>query len=154
MPFVYRLIINTIEPLFAVMGSMLAFRDPGTYLNSMTRHATTFSSDTTFLYTELGGAWLYFAFVEAVVMRMFDDLRLWRILCFGMLFSDFAFFHSAAQAVGGWEAYLGPDFTLADFTTEDWLAFIGTAPMVLTRILIVLGIGIKSPASSGRKKRQ
>lgn len=72
-PFVFRLILLTIEPLFAVMGSILVFTDPATYASSVTRHSVTFSPDTTFLYTSLGGAWLYFAFMEAVILRLTDE---------------------------------------------------------------------------------
>ena len=67
----------------------------------MTRALGTFRADTRFLYTELAGAWLYFAFVEVIVLRLFDDLRLWRLLCLGMLLSDVPYFYSTAQAVGG-----------------------------------------------------
>lgn len=141
-PFVYRLILTTIEPFFAVSGAVLAFRDPGGYLATMTRASVSFASETRFLYTELGGGWLYFAFTEAVVFRIFDDLRLWRVLCCGMLLSDFAYCHSAAQAVGGWGAW----FNLRLWGSEDWLVFFTTAPMVMARMLIVFGIGVKSPA--------
>lgn len=144
-PQVYRLILLTIEPLFAVMGSALVFIDASTYLGGITRHSVAFTPDTTFLYTALGGSWLYFAFVEAVVLRLFDDLALWRVLCTGMLLSDFAFCHSTAQAVGGWGSYV----EVGDWTAEDWVALVTTAPMVLTRILLVLGVGIKrSPTAS------
>lgn len=139
LPFTYRLIITTIEPAFAVMGSILVLSDPATYIGSVTRHLVTYTPDTTFLYTGLGGAWLYFAFVEAVVLRLIDDLFLWRVLCFGMLFSDFTFLHSMAQAVGGWGVYSD----LAGWTVEDWAGMAATAPMVLTRIFIVLGIGLR-----------
>lgn len=142
LPFIYRLIILTIEPAFAVMGSLLVLTNPAMYAGSVTRHAVTFTEDTTFLYTGLGGAWLYFAFVEAVVLRLVDDLFLWRVLCFGMLLSDFTFLHSMAQAVGGWAVYSD----LAAWTAEDWAGMAGTAPMVLTRIIIVLGIGFRQGA--------
>lgn len=148
-PFLYRLIITTIEPAFAVMGAVLVLTDPATYVGSVTRHAVAYTPDTTFLYTGLGGAWLYFAFVEAVVLRLIDDLFLWRVLCFGMLFSDFVFLHSMAQAVGGWGVYSD----LAAWTGEDWAGMAATAPMVLTRIFIVLGIGLKFGAK-GRGKAE
>lgn len=147
LPFTYRLILLTIEPFCAVLGSLLVFRDPETYATSVTRHAVHATPDTTFLYTALGGAWLYFAFVEAVVLRLFDDLQLWRVLCAGMLLSDFAFLHSTAQAVGGWEVYV----RVGEWTGEDWAALVSTAPMVLTRILIVLGIGIRRAGMGGKK---
>lgn len=171
-PFVYRLILLTIEPFFAVMGSILVFRDPATYAGSTTRHLVSFTPDTKFLYTALGGSWLFFAFVEAVILRFFDEyvnlenwlqyldrlklpgssfsvrmlifklhsLSLWRVLCLGMLLSDIPFMFSMAQGVGGWDHF----FNLAEWTVEDWVATASTAPMVLTRIFIVLGIGLRT----------
>jgi hypothetical protein len=138
-PYIYRLALTTIEPFFAASGALLAFRNPTGYLSSMTRNSASFEPSTAFLYTELGGAWLYFAFVEVVVLRRFDDLRLWRYLCLGMLLSDAAYCHSVAQAVGGWSAWV----SLADWTIEDWIVFVTTASMILVRILIVLGVGVK-----------
>lgn len=80
-----------------------------------------------------------------------NSLFLWRVLCAGMLTSDTAFFFSMAQGVGGWGHYLA----LGEWTAEDWAGFVGTAPMVLTRILIVLGIGLRKgvtgPGGQGRK---
>jgi hypothetical protein len=146
-PFIYRLVITTIEPLFATMGAILAFTAPENYLSTMTRGSVPFSAGTTFLYTELGGAWLYFAFVEAVVFRLFDDANLWRLLCAGMLLSDFAYGHSAAQAVGGWGVW----FKISDWTAEDWTVFWTTAPMVSVKILTVLGVGVRTPKAAGKR---
>ncbi len=135
----YRLSITTIEPLFAVMGSLLVFRDPGTYLSTMTRDLVPFTTGSKFIYTTMGGSWLYFAFVEAVVMRLFDDVRLWRVLCAGMLFSDAAYCYAIAQALGGWAVWLD----VTGWTKEDHAMFWATAPLVLVRILLVLGIGLQ-----------
>ncbi|KAK2611977.1 hypothetical protein QQS21_001942 [Conoideocrella luteorostrata] len=147
-PFAYRFILTTLEPLFAACGAVLVLRAPASYLSTMTREQGVFTTDSTFLYTGLGGSWLYFAFVEAVVLRLFDDQSLWRLLCAGMLLSDAAFCHSVAQAVGGWAAWVD----IKAWTMEDHLAFWTTAPMVLVRVLVVLGVGVKTRASS--QKRQ
>lgn len=138
-PLAYRLLITTVEPALALGGALLALTTPAAYLATMTRDTGIFTSNSEFLYTELGGAWLYFAFVEAVVLRLHDDLRLWRVLCLGMLLSDVAYCHSAAQAVGGWGSWA----MLADWTAQDWVVLVTTAPMVLARLLIVLGVGVR-----------
>ena len=147
-PLLYRLCLTTIEPLFAVNGALLVFRNPGTYLSMMTRDAVSFTEPSTFLYTTAGGSWLYFAFVEAVVMRLFDDLRLWRVLCAGMLLSDVAYCHAIAQAVGGWAVYAD----VTTWTKDDHAVFWATAPLVLVRILVVLGIGVKTGPSARKVK--
>ncbi|KAG5929168.1 hypothetical protein E4U42_006896 [Claviceps africana] len=148
-PFPYRLILTTIEPLLALGGVLLVLASPATYLASMTRHRVSFVPDSAFLYTSLGGSWLYFAFVEAVVLRCFDDQRLWRLLCAGMLLSDGAFCHSVAQAVGGWAVWV----RIGEWTMEDHLAFWTTAPMVAVRLLVVLGIGFETRRGDDKKAR-
>ncbi|OIW33040.1 hypothetical protein CONLIGDRAFT_651819 [Coniochaeta ligniaria NRRL 30616] len=144
LPSIYRLTLTTLEPLFALNGALLAFFNPQSYLSTMTRDTATLTPGTRFLYTELGGAWLYFAFVEAVVLRQFDDLRLWRLLCAAMLLSDVAYCRSVAQAVGGWGQWV----VLSDWTAADHAVFWSTAPCALVRVLVVLGIGArKVPAA-------
>ena len=137
-PFLYRLVITTIEPLFAINGAMQCVGYPSVYMSVMTRGGVAFAPPMRFLHTQLAGAWLYFAFVEAVVLRVFnDDERLWRLLAMGMLLSDMAWCHSAAQAVGGWTIW--SNWTA--WTAEDHFMFWTSAPITVMRICIVLGIG-------------
>ncbi|KAL1895058.1 hypothetical protein Sste5346_005480 [Sporothrix stenoceras] len=154
-PFLYRLILNTLEPFFAAAGAIMVFRDPGSYLSTMTRHSIAYPAHqgdaAAFVYTQLGGGWLYFAFVEAVVLRTYpNDTRLWRYLFMGMLLSDAAYAHGCAQALGGWAVWA--DLTL--WTAEDWTVFWTTAPPLLARICFVLGVGVDfSSKKSVDKKR-
>ena len=147
-PWVYRIILTTIEPLFALRGAWLVFQAPSEYLATMTRDAVTYKTPTTFLYTSIGGGWLYFAFVSAVVLRTFDDVRLWRYLCMGMLLSDIAFCHATAQAVGGWVAWS----KVSEWTMDDHAIFLANGPVLLVRILLILGVGVKT--NSGCLKTQ
>ncbi|KAG5995756.1 hypothetical protein E4U43_002970 [Claviceps pusilla] len=146
-PYSYRLILTTIEPILALAGAVLVLANPATYLASMTRHSGSIDKNSAFLYTSLSGSWLYFAFVEAIVLRCFDDQRLWRLLCAGMLLSDGGFCHSAAQAVGGWTIWA----RVGDWTMEEHMEFWTTAPMVAVRLLIVLGIGFKTAGVENKK---
>lgn len=148
LPSIYRLMLTTIEPLFSLNGALLTFFNPQSYLSTMTRDTGLITPDTRFLYTELGGAWLYFAFVEAVVLRQFDDLRLWRLLCLAMLLSDVAYCHSVAQAVGGWGNWV----VLSEWTAADHAVFWSTAPCALVRVLVMLGVGVRE--ETGRGKRE
>ncbi|KAG5975159.1 hypothetical protein E4U55_007824 [Claviceps digitariae] len=148
-PLPYRLLLTTIEPLLALAGALLVLTSPATYLASMTRHHASFDQSSTFLYTSLAGSWLYFAFVEAIVLRCLDDPRLWRVLCAGMLLSDGAYCHSIAQAVGGWAVWV----RVGEWTVEEWLGFWMTAPLVLVRVLVVLGVGFGRGGGGDKKRR-
>lgn len=135
-PSSFRLTITTMEPVIALSGAIQALLSPSIYMASMTRGAVDFSPPMEFLHTELGGAWLYFAFIEAVVLRISDDERLWRFLCAGMLLSDLAWCHSVAQAVGGWRIWT--DITI--WSAADHFMFWTSAPIAIMRLLIVLGV--------------
>ncbi|GKT61726.1 hypothetical protein ColTof4_02643 [Colletotrichum tofieldiae] len=147
-PGIYQFIFMTLEPIFALLGAVMVLHTPHQYLAGMTRNAMPYAPNTQFLYTQLGGGWLFFAFTEGVVLRLFDDLNLWRVVCAGMLLSDAAYCHGTAQAVGGWELWLDR----STWTVEDYTVFLTTAPMVIVRILIVLGIGIRIPKEANAKQ--
>jgi hypothetical protein len=154
LPFSYRLILTTIEPILAINGAITTGFTPAWYLSILTRgggagggggngnnNGPTFDPKTSFLYTELSGAWLMFAFNEALVLRLVDDIRIWTLLCWGMLLSDLCYCHSCAQAVGGWSEWV----QVGNWTVEDWTVLVTTLPPMLVRILVVLRIGFKRP---------
>ena len=148
-PYLYRFALFYLEPLFATGGVLLALTKPENYVSTMTRRVTTsIDPSTNFIYTELAGTWLYFAFTEAVVLRFIDDLRIWRLLCVGMLLSDIAYCHSCAEAVGGWSVWL----VVWKWSIDDWTVTMTTWPFLLVRIAIVLGIGVKDAASDMKKE--
>lgn len=148
-PYVYRFLLNNVEPAFAFNGAVLVHFNPFKYVSSMARHSIQgFDDSTQFIYTELAGAWLYFAFTEAIVLRLVDNISVWRLLCMGMLLSDIAYCHSCAQAVGGWTVWL----QITSWTPEDWIVTLTTWPFVLTRVAIVLGIGLRLPSREGTKQ--
>ncbi|KAJ4300129.1 hypothetical protein N0V88_002798 [Collariella sp. IMI 366227] len=113
LPLLYRLTLLLLEPLFALNGAIMTFRTPHDYITKITHNPTLYNPANQFLYTQLGGAWLMFAFNEAVVMYLVDDLRVWKLLCWGMLVSDVVYHVSSVQAVGvggfqeagGWNAF-------------------------------------------------
>ncbi|KAM0723154.1 hypothetical protein Q7P37_001354 [Cladosporium fusiforme] len=139
-PAVLRFLLLTLEPLFAIGGVFTLLIDPGMYTNTMTRHAlTTIEPASEFIYTELLGGWLHFAFTEAVVLRLVDDYRVWRLLCVAMLLSDAAYCHSCAQGIGGWSEWV----KVGAWTPEEWVVTITTWPFVIARLAIVSGIGMR-----------
>lgn len=118
----------------------MLFFAPTLYTRTMTRHTfTSIDPASEFIYTELLGGWLHFAFTEAVVLRLVDDYRVWRILCVGMLLSDAAYVHSCAQAVGGWGVW----GDVGGWTVDEWVVTLSTWPFVVVRLLIVSGVGMR-----------
>lgn len=143
-PFAFRFILTILEPLFALNGTWMCLSNPGSYLATMTRDAFPFTNSETFMYTTVGGSWVYFAFIEAIVMRLFDDVRLWRYLCAGILINDAFYCHAIAQAVGGWSVWVD----VASWTKDDHVIFWATWPVIIIRVLIVSGLGLKKVPSA------
>lgn len=145
-PYLYRFLLLNVESVFAFGGVIMALTVPGAYLSSLTREAvTSVDSSTEFIYTQLAGGWLFISFAELVILRLVDDLRVWKLICIGILLSDALYSHSLAQALGGWSKWI----VLADWTGQDWLVAITTFPFILTRIAIVFGIGLEEEKLHG-----
>ena len=139
-PPIYRFLLLNVESFFALGGVILLLFAPTTYTSTMTRHTlTTIQPASEFIYTELLGGWLHFAFTEAVVLRLVDDYRVWRLSCLGMLVSDAFFLHSCAQAIGGWGVWV----QVGGWSVDDWAVTVSTLPFVMARVLVVSGVGLR-----------
>lgn len=139
LPLLYRLTLLLIEPLCALNGALMTFFSPAAYVAGITHDASLYAPANQFLYTQLGGAWLLFALNEALVLRLVDDLRVWRLLCWGMLASDAVYHVSAVQAVGGWEVFSD----VGRWNSFDWAVFVSAVVPMVVRVFIVTGVGIR-----------
>lgn len=145
LPLAYRLTLLLLEPLSALNGAIMTFRTPADFIAKITHDSSLYSPANQFLYTQLGGAWLMFAFNEAVVMSLVDDLRVWRLLCAGMLVSDAVYHVSSVQAVGGWDVFV----QFGRWNAFDWAVFASAVWPMLVRMLVVAGVGVKKGKGKG-----
>lgn len=147
-PFILRFPLLWLEPIFAVNGAVLVLLDPSKYTSTMTR-GTLFAvqPSSEFIFTQLAAGWLYFAFTEGVILRLVDEVRIWKLLCMSMLVSDIVYCHSCAEALGGWAEFV----VIGRWTAGDWAVALGTWPFFFARLAIVLGIGEKKGSSSVEK---
>lgn len=150
-PLLFRILLLYFEPLFAFAGAVLVLTKPEAYVSQTSRNLmSAIDPHSHFIYTQLAGGWLHFAFTEAVVLRLVDDVRVWRLLCMGMLLSDLAYCHSVAQGIGGWTVWLN----VFAWTKDDWMVTLTTWPFVITRLAIASGLGIRAPGSRQKKSKQ
>ncbi|KAK1783063.1 hypothetical protein QBC45DRAFT_400653 [Copromyces sp. CBS 386.78] len=134
LPLLYRIILLYVEPLFALNGALMVFFQPAKYAAMMTRASVPYDAPSQYLYTQIGGVWLYFAFNQAVILRLYDDLRLWQLLCAGMLLSDAAYSWSVIEGLGGWSQWI----KIGDWEASDWTLFWSTVPLAVVRLLVLL----------------
>ncbi|KAK5653950.1 hypothetical protein OQA88_7875 [Cercophora sp. LCS_1] len=117
-PYLIRFVFTIWEPLTAINGCYLTIVDPAHLASTyLTRGTLSYTPASQTLYTQLGGMWLLFAWNEAVIMRVYDDLRLWKLLLVGMLISDALFYQAVAEAAGGWGELLKSEFWILDAFT-------------------------------------
>ncbi|MCJ1442717.1 MAG: hypothetical protein MMC23_003214 [Stictis urceolatum] len=141
LPPVFYHTITLIEPLLAFGGALQNLLKPEDYLHALTT-LTTYDQYTRFLYTQLAGAWLVFAFNEAIVMRFNDDLGFWRLMCLGMLLSDVPYCWSTVEAAGGWSEFV----KVGGWRAYEWMVFLTTMGPVGVRACVAAGIGLKGRA--------
>ncbi|KAK4450769.1 hypothetical protein QBC34DRAFT_379037 [Podospora aff. communis PSN243] len=147
-PFLARFALTTLEPLSALFGTLIAFRTPQTFVAVyLTRGATGGSLEAHALLDQMAGLWVVWAFNEAIIMRMYDDLQLWRLLCLGMLFSDAAYLYGAAHAVGGFASL----FDVGKWTADEAATTIAATFFLLTRVSVVLGLGVRKTGAKERR---
>ncbi|KAK3337999.1 hypothetical protein B0H65DRAFT_445931 [Neurospora tetraspora] len=133
-PLLYRIILLYIEPLFAINGALMVFFQPAKYAAMMTRASVPYDAPSQYLYTQIGGAWLYFAFNQAVILRLYNDVRLWQLLCVGMLLSDAGYSWSVIQGLGGWSQWI----KIGEWEASDWTLMLATLPLAVVRVLVLL----------------
>lgn len=102
LPIIYRAGFLFIEPLFALLGAILAHFRPLEYLQLTHRASAPLTTSTIPLSTrvvldQLANLYLLFAFNEAFILRITSDLRVWRTVLFGCLIADFGHLYSISS---------------------------------------------------------
>jgi hypothetical protein len=150
---IYRVFLLYIEPVSTIVGAYYAHVLPRTYLElthsgSAPDATQPLPTATTVVLTQLANLYLLFALNEGLVLRATNDLRVWRVLLFGLLLADFGHLYSVHP--------LGPDvyFRFWTWNVMDWgnvgFVYLGAA----IRIAFLSGVGIGSePAKSLNKQR-
>ncbi|KAK4172616.1 hypothetical protein QBC36DRAFT_71412 [Triangularia setosa] len=152
-PLPLRLVLLILEPLAALNGAYLALFHSSSFHSTLTRPSSAWSPPfcpgNQYLYTQLAGAWLLFAFNSSVILWLCDDLRLWKLMCCGMLLSDAAYHVSAVQAVGGWGRFVG--VMTGGWDWREWAVMGSCVGPAVVRVWIVLFVKAAGDVK-GRKK--
>jgi hypothetical protein len=150
---IYRVFLLYIEPISTIVGAFYAHFLPRTYLElthsgSAPDATQPLPTATTVALSQLANLYLLFALNEGLVLRATNDLRVWRVLLFGLLLADFGHLYSVHEL--GLDVY----FRFWTWNAMAWgnvgFVYLGAA----TRIAFLSGIGIGSePAGSLHKQR-
>jgi hypothetical protein len=144
-PFAYRALFLYFEPLAALSGALLLHFRPEVFLNTMSPVAK-YAPDNQVIYEQVAATYTLFAFNEAVILRITNDLRIWKALLIGILICD------AIHLYGSWVALGGAIFwDIRSWRAEDW-ANLGTLwGQAAVRVAFLAGIGLKGAESVKRE---
>ncbi|KAI8935743.1 hypothetical protein NX059_007263 [Plenodomus lindquistii] len=135
-PLPYTLWHLTIEPLLALTGAYHLHFHP-TFYHTYMPSTSAYNASSQIIYNQLATTYLFFAFIEAVVLRVVHDLRAWRTIVFGLALCDVGHVY-AAWCEMGVEGVKG----CAGWRREEWIAnFLNLWPLVV-RVGFLMGVGM------------
>ena len=145
-PLIYRFLFLYFEPLAAFSGTIITLTDPLTFLQSFSPLATVFDPLTTPIYDQLSAHLLRFAWSQAVVLRITNDLRIWKYVLFGMFLCD---------VLHLWASYriLGPEvfFNPMEWRWEEWVNFVMLYGPGSLRLAFCAGVGLPEEGAVKRE---
>lgn len=136
-PFAYRGLLLYLEPFFAFNGSMLCLFAPDVFLNTYSP-TLRYSPDSQIIYDQLAATYLLFAFNQLVVLRITNDLRVWKAIVAGILVCDTVHLWAGLKVMGI-ELFMSPWM----WRLEDWIAMLTLLIPVSMRVAFLSEVGIK-----------
>lgn len=144
-PFIYRFLFLYFEPFAALSGSALLHFLPQPFLTTMSE-ATTYTASHQVLYDMLAATYVLFAFNEAVVLRLTNDLTVWKAILCGILLCDSIHLYASWAALGG-DVFWNPTL----WRMEDAVNLGSLWIQGAIRVAFLYEIGF--PRASGKGKR-
>ncbi|KAF9692419.1 hypothetical protein EKO04_009710 [Ascochyta lentis] len=136
-PLVYRLWHLWIEPAMALNGARYLWSMPDVYHQYMPG-TSAWSPKSQIIYDQLAATYMLFAFNQAVTLRVVQEVRLWKVLLFGMALCDAGHIYSVWAEMGTRDM-LSPSV----WRPSDWVTMVSTVGPFFLRLAFVLGVGLK-----------
>ncbi|KAI9792566.1 MAG: hypothetical protein M1816_002086 [Peltula sp. TS41687] len=146
-PLFYRIFFTWIDPLNAIWAAYGHFFQPDMVLNAYIPDSAR-NPPHDMLFQHLGGALLNIAFVDAVLLRYTDDVRVWKIVQAGVLILDWVMIYSLWDALAR-QGRLQP----AVWRLEDWGCVVMNGFITAVRSLFIAEVAFRRNAGAGVKRR-
>jgi len=95
----YQILFLYFEPFMAFGGAILCHFKPALFLNTMSPTAI-YAPSNQVIYDQVAATYTLFAFNEAVVLRVTNDLRVWKTILLGILVCDIIHLYASYTALG------------------------------------------------------
>ncbi|KAF2112391.1 hypothetical protein BDV96DRAFT_497782 [Lophiotrema nucula] len=133
-PFIYHFLLTWFEPFAALNGAFLCVFWPSMFLYTFT--TVKYRPDHQIMFDQLAATYIFFAFIEAVVLRITNELKVWKAIVFGILLCDVVHLYGA-WGIMGTESFLNP----STWRPEEWINFSLLYGPGLLRICLLLEVG-------------
>ncbi|KAI0132427.1 hypothetical protein BJ170DRAFT_247941 [Xylariales sp. AK1849] len=144
-PFLYRFVFLYFEPAGALLGSALLHFHPQPFLSAVSPTAA-YTASNQVVYDMLAATYVLFAFNEAVLLRLTDDILVWRTILLGILLCDAIHLYGSWSALGT-EVFWNPlMWRWEDITNLGSLWGQGAI-----RVAFLCGIGLKTTEAKGKQ---
>jgi len=141
----YRFLFLYFEPFMAFAGATLCHFNPAQFLNTMSPTAV-YAPSNQVVYDQVAATYTLFAFNEAVVLRITNDIRVWKAILFGILICDIIHLYASYTALGA-AAFWDPRL----WRLEDAINLGTLWGQSIVRIAFLLDIGLDKDGKQKRK---
>ncbi|KAK5171947.1 uncharacterized protein LTR77_003584 [Saxophila tyrrhenica] len=146
-PSFYRFYFRWSDPAICLWGAYMDFITPAFVLNAFVP-STIAPHNPLFDFTlqQLGGALLMLAFIDVVLLRYTNDIKVWKILQAAVLIYDLSLLYSNLDALGQQVR-----LSWGKLRWEDVGGIAITAQAVVVRTAFLLGVGLAEGGKKGKR---
>ena len=134
-PFFYRLWHLYLEPIGALGGVYHLHFVPREYFDYMPA-TSQYSPQSQIVCDQLAATYLLFAWIEGVLLRVVDDVRIWKYILFGLALCDAGHIFAAWQSAGTEWIFSPWLWDGRDIVTN----ILNVLPLI-TRVAFICGVG-------------
>ena len=143
----YRIWFTWVDPAAIVPTVYFLLVNPAVYMSALIPPSmSTPNPDHALLFHSMAALYAFLGLQLIVLLRITDDLKVWRVFQAGILMVDFALM--ASQYVSLEQQ---GRLHLKGIRGDDWAAFIFTALVAVIRIFFLAGVGVKSKTKATKR---
>ncbi|UPK95461.1 hypothetical protein LCI18_006396 [Fusarium solani-melongenae] len=145
-PTLYRLVFLYLEPFLAIGAAIQTHFAPRVFLNTMSQ-TSKYAPDNQVIYDQVAALYTLFAFNEAVLLRLTDDIRVWKGVFVGIFICDILHLYASWASLGN-DVFWNP---LA-WRVEDWANLGALWGLGVIRIAFLTGLGLQKVDASIKRE--
>ncbi|KAI8712761.1 hypothetical protein NCS52_01375100 [Fusarium sp. LHS14.1] len=141
-PTLYRLLFLYLEPFHAIGAAIQTHFAPKVFLNTMSK-TSEYAPDNQVIYDQVAALYTLFAFNEAVLLRLTNDIRVWMGVLMGIFICDILHLYASWASLGS-DMFWNP----LVWRVEDWANLGALWGLGVVRVVFLAGVGLRQTDAS------